>query len=341
MAQGIYIVKHGAAETSFEFQEIKPQKTPDGQVKIKVSTFGLNYADVMARTGLYNDAPPVPFIPGYEVVGHIAEIGKGVADLQVGDRVVAFTRFGGYAQEAFADQRAVRKLPETITDEVATALATQYCTAYYSAILIANIQPEEKVLIHAAAGGVGTALVQLAKWRGCQVYGTASKPEKLTYLQSIGCDEPINYRQLNYEQYIIDQTGKGSIDVIFNPIGGKTFKKDQQLLAWGGRHLLYGVSTWSNTKGTLLDKLKLAWDFGIMHPIGLLMKSQGVIGVNMLRIADGKPAIIGQCLSASINLYEQGVVSPHIGGVFQANEIHKAHSLLESRESIGKIAVKW
>ncbi len=341
MANGIYITKHGKSEESFELRPIDLGKPESGQVKITVSTFGLNYADVMARTGLYNDAPPPPFVPGYEVVGVIKEIGNNVTDLKVGDRVVALTRFGAYAEEAMADQRAVCKLPNSVSDEIGTALATQYCTAYYNAIYVANIQKGENVLVHAAAGGVGIATVQLAKWRECTVFGTASRPEKLDFLKEIGCDYPINYRENDYVSVISQRVGEKPIDVIFNPIGGKSFKKDQKLLALGGRHVLYGVSTWSGSKGGLLDKLKLAWDFGLMHPLGLLIKSQGVIGVNMLRIADNKPHIIGECLQACIDLYEQEVLKPHIGGVFSTSQIHEAHNLLEGRSSMGKIVVKW
>lgn len=341
MANGIFITKHGKSEESFELRPIDLGKPESGQVIIAVSAFGLNYADVMARTGLYNDAPLPPFVPGYEVVGVVKEVGSEVANLKEGDRVVAFTRFGAYAEEAVADQRAVRKLPASISDEIGTALATQYCTAYYNAIYSANIQEGENVLVHAAAGGVGIATVQLAKWKNCTVYGTASKPNKLEFLKELGCDYPINYRENDYLSVISQKMGEKSIDAIFNPIGGTSFKKDQKLLALGGRHVLYGVSTWSGSKGGLLDKIKLAWDFGLLHPLGFLIKSQGVTGVNMLRIADNKPHIIGQCLQACIDLYNQGILKPHIGGVFKTNQIHKAHNLLEGRDSMGKIVVKW
>ncbi len=341
MAKAIFITKHGNPQDAFQQRELSLPAIKQDEVKISVQTFGLNYADVMARTGLYNDAPDIPFVPGYEVVGTVAETGAGVADLKPGDRVVAFTRFGGYAQEAIAAKTAVVKLPESISNEAGTALATQYCTAYYCAILMANIHAGEEILVHAAAGGVGTAIVQLAKWRKCKVYGTASKPEKLEYLKNLGCDVPINYKEDDFVKVIQRLKGKDRLDAIFNPIGGKVFKKDTQILSWGGRHVLYGVSTWSGKKGTLWDKLKLAWDFGFLHPLGLLMKSQSTIGVNMLRIADVRPETIGLCLQECVNLCEAGVLKPHVGGVFSSDEISDAHALLEGRESMGKIAVNW
>jgi NADPH2:quinone reductase len=341
MAKAIFITKHGNPQGSFEERDLTLPALQADEVKINVETFGLNYADVMARTGLYNDAPEVPFVPGYEVVGKVAETGSEVSQVKPGDRVVAFTRFGGYAREAIAAQTAVVKLPESISNEQGTALATQYCTAYYCAILMANIHEGEEVLVHAAAGGVGTAIVQLAKWRKCKVYGTASRPEKLDYLKHIGCDVPINYKKEDFVKVIHRLKGKDRIDAIFNPIGGKVFKKDIQILSWGGRHVLYGVSTWSGKKGTLLDKLKLAWDFGFLHPLGLLMKSQSTIGVNMLRIADVRPETIGICLRECVRLCEEGVLKPHVGGVFYSDEISKAHAFLEGRESMGKIAVNW
>ncbi len=341
MADAIYVTQFGTSDQAFQRKEIQLDSTPEGYVTISVDTFGLNYADVMSRTGLYNDAPPLPFVPGYEVVGHIKEIGKSVTDFKEGDRVLAFTRFGGYAQEVQADVRAIQKLPDSISDEVGVALATQYSTAYYMAIRAGNIQKGEKVLVHAAAGGVGTALVQLAKWKECEIIGTAGSTEKLAYLKELGCHHPINYRTSDYEQEVIKILGEKQLDVAFNPIGGDTFKKDQRLLNSGARHFIFGVSTWSGKKGTLLDKIKLAWDFGLLHPLGFLMKSQGLIGVNMLRIADNKPQIIGETLQACIDLYTQRIIRPHVGGVYPIAELNKAHDLLENRQTTGKVVVKW
>lgn len=339
--KAITLVKNGPAKEAFELREVDAPQPGETELLIDVECFGLNYADVMARNGLYNDAPPLPSVLGYEVVGKVAKTGKNVKDFKVGDRVVSLTRFGGYAQQAIADERASAILPEGVGSEEATALATQYITAYYSAILQANIQEGEEVLVHAAAGGVGTALTQLAQWRKCIIWGTAGSDEKLDYLKKNGVDHPINYRKKDFVAEIQSVKGKDKLDVIFDPIGGKSFKRGREILSWGGRMVLFGVSNWSNKKGNLFDKLKLVWDFGLIHPLGLLMKSQSMIGVNMLKVGDVRPQTITTCIREVVALTEQGVLKPHVGRVFQADEIAEAHDYLASRQSIGKVVVRW
>lgn len=339
--RAITLVKNGSAQEAFEIRKVPSPVPTDTEVLIKVDHFGLNYADVMARKGLYNDAPPLPSVLGYEVVGTVIQLGNSVTTLSIGDRVVALTRFGGYAEEAVADERAAAKLPDSISSAEGTALATQYITAYYMAILQANIQPEEEVLVHAAAGGVGTALTQLAKWRGCKVWGTAGSEEKLKYAQENGVDYPINYREKNFAEEIQRVKGKDKIDVIFDPVGGKSFKEGRKVLSWGGRMVLFGVSNWSDKKGTILDKLRLVWDFGFVHPLGLLMKSQSVIGVNMLKVGDVRPQTIKTCITEVVKLTESGVLKPHVSKVYSVKEMVEAHEFLGSRKSKGKVAVKW
>ena len=339
--KAITLVKNGPAKEAFELREADTPQPGETELLIDVECFGLNYADVMARNGLYNDAPPLPSVLGYEVVGKVVKAGDKVKDFKVGDRVVSLTRFGGYAQQAIADERASALLPESMGSAEATALATQYITAYYSAILQANIQEGEEVLVHAAAGGVGTALTQLAQWRKCVIWGTAGSDEKLDYLKKNGVDHPINYRKKDFVTEIQSVKGKDKLDVIFDPIGGKSFKRGRKILSWGGRMVLFGVSNWSNKKGNLFDKLKLVWDFGFIHPLGLLMKSQSMIGVNMLKVGDVRPQTIKTCIREVVALTEQGVLKPHVGKVFKAEEIAEAHDYLASRQSMGKVVVRW
>ena len=167
--RAIYIVKHGDADDAFEIRET-PMPVPNpGQVLIKVEGFGLNFADVMARKGMYKEAPSTPSLIGYDVCGTVERIGSNVTDVAEGDRVTALTRFGGYAEYALTDARAVAKIPDHINIAEATTLTTQYCTAYYCAAEMVNLFEGDKVLIHSAAGGVGTALLQYAKYKGCEI----------------------------------------------------------------------------------------------------------------------------------------------------------------------------
>ncbi|MBA3901711.1 MAG: zinc-binding dehydrogenase, partial [Bacteroidetes bacterium] len=302
---------------------------------------GLNFADVLARNGLYKDAPPLPAVLGYEVVGRIEAFGESVKDFEIGDRVLAFTRFGGYAQFAVTDQSAVVKIPDNMNAGVAAALGTQYSTAYYGAYELVNLFPENHVLIHAAAGGVGTALVQLAKAKGCVVYGTVGSDEKLEYLKNLGVDYPINYNKENFDEVIRKIRGNLGMDVVFDSIGGSVFNKSLKLLTHGGKIVCYGAAQRLDGKWGKLSTLKLVWDYGVILPVLLLMTSKSIIGLNMLKIADFKPEIIQRCLINLLELYNSKKINPQTGAVFPFYEIEKAHEYLESRKSTGKIIIEW
>lgn len=338
--KAIELIKFGATgENAFTISERKDPEPKSEEVLVKVDAFGLNYADVMSRKGIYNDCPPLPAVLGYESVGTVEKIGSEVTAVKKGDRVVAFTRFGSYAEKVVTPELAVAKIPEEMSNGEAVALATQYCTAWYSGFEAINIYPGEHVLVHAAAGGVGTALVQLLKWKGAIVYGTASSDKKLEYLKDLGVDFPINYTKTDFVEEILRLRGKSRLDVIFDPIGGSNFKRSLKVLGYGGRIVPFGAS--SREKKGLLSLLKVGFGFGFHSPVGHIMKSQTWAGVNMLRIADNKPELMNFCMNQVIELYKQGVCKPHVGGVFSANEIGKAHDFLESRKSIGKLVVEW
>jgi NADPH:quinone reductase-like Zn-dependent oxidoreductase len=336
------VLKHyGKPENAFEMEE-KPIPEPrDGFVVIKAEVSGLNFADVLARNGLYKDAPALPAVLGYEVVGRIHAIGKEVHGFSIGERVVAFTRFGGYAEYAETDARAVARIPENMDAAKAAALATQYGTAYYGAYELVNLFPGDHVLIHAAAGGVGTALVQLAKAKGCIIYGTAGSEEKMEYLKKMGVDFPINYKSQDFYEIIKNIRGKKGIDVVFDSLGGTVFKKSFKLLSYGGKIVCYGAAERMDVKWGIFSNFKLVWDYGLTLPVFLLMTSKSILGLNMLRIADYKPQIIKRCLDSLVSLYSKGIIDPQVGGNFKASEMAKAHAFLESRESIWKIVVNW
>jgi NADPH2:quinone reductase len=339
--KSITIVKYGPPERAFDFREEPIPEPHASQVLIKVDAFGLNFADMMARTGHYRDAPKIPFVPGYEVVGRIAKLGPAVGDLSVGQRVVAFTRFGGYAQYACTTRQAVVLLRQEMSNGVAAALATQYCTAYYAACEATNLFAGERVLIHAAAGGVGTALVQLAKLKGCEVFGTAGSDEKLAYLKTIGVDRPINYRTGDFVDSVRTALNGRGLDVVFDSLGGKTYRQSKRLLGAGGRIVSFGVAELSGKRAGILSALNMALNFGFIHPLLLLMKSHATVGVNMLRLADQRPEVLQRILRAVVQLANEGRLAPHVGGTFPADRIAEAHRLLEGRASIGKIVVEW
>ncbi len=335
------LVKYGPPESAFECRQAPDPEPKDGEVLINVEAFGINFADVLARQGLYPDATRLPFVPGYEVVGRIGVLGRGVTGLDVDERVVAFTRFGGYAEAVCAHEAGVTSIPENMANGVAAALATQYCTAYYAAYEATNLFPGDRVLVNAAAGGVGTALVQLAKLKGCEVFGTAGSDDKMPHMRKIGVDHAINYRTSDFGAEIRRILNGKTLDVAFDSLGGKTYKTSNSLLGSGGRMVSFGVAEVSGRKGGIFNMLKLAIDFGLMHPISLLTKSRAAIGVNMLRLADDKPQVLSRCLKAVVQLAAEGKLQPQVAAVYDPDRVAEAHQVLEGRTSIGKIIVAW
>ncbi len=336
--KAICLVKNGKANQAFEIREQEIPKPGPAEVLIKVQGFGLNFADVMARLGMYKDCPPLPAVLGYEVVGHVSAIGNEVKDVSLGQRVTALTRFGGYAEYAIGDPRAMAVIDEDLGIGEATALATQYCTAYYCADEMVRLHTGDKVLIHAAAGGVGIALIQLAKNKGCEIFGTAST-HKLDFLRSIGVDHPIDYRNVEFHTAVKKIAGEKSLDVIFDPIGGKNFKDGFNLLASGGRIITFGASEMTNANNAF-KKIKFALQFGIFHPVQFVMNSKSILGVNMLRIADDRPNTFKRVIDKVIEMQKEGILKPVVAKVYNFDEIAEAHEFLASRQSIGKVAVK-
>ncbi|HCX22922.1 MAG: alcohol dehydrogenase [Flammeovirgaceae bacterium] len=335
------LVKNGKAEEAFKLEE-KPTPTPGpGEVLIESEGFGLNFADVMARLGIYKECPPLPTVIGYENVGKVKELGEGVTGLEVGQRVLAFTRFGGYADHVVTPAMAATPIPDNLSIGEATALATQYMTAYYAVEECLSLYDGDHALVHAAAGGVGTALIQMLKHKGVVVFGTAGSDEKLEYLRSLGVDYPVNYRKVDYLEEITKLGFKGKIDATFNPIGGDYVKKDFALLNSGGGVVIFGASKLTDARGNIFKMLKMVFGFGFWSPIKLVTSSKSLIGLNMLKIADHKPRTFQNAIKNVIELVDQGVLKPTVGKEFDHTQLAEAHAFLESRKSIGKIAVKW
>lgn len=335
------LVKNGPSKTAFNLQE-RPTPAPRAhEVLIESEGFGLNFADIMARLGMYKDCPPLPAVIGYENVGRIKEVGAEVKGFKVGERVLAFTRFGGYADHVVAPELAVVKIPDVMELGEATALATQYVTAYFAVEEATRVHAGDRVLIHAAAGGVGTALVQILKAKGCIIFGTAGSSEKLTYLKHQGVHYPINYRAGDYAAKIEKLGFKGKMDVTYNPIGGDYVKKDYTLLNSGGRVVIYGASKLTETNKNIFKMLGVLFGFGFWSPVKLVSASTSLIGINMLKIADNRPDLFKKSLDGVISLFQSGKIKPQVGGEFPHTQLADAHDFLASRNSIGKVAIKW
>jgi NADPH:quinone reductase-like Zn-dependent oxidoreductase len=339
--KAIYLIRNGDAGQAFEIRDSGIPVPNAGEVVIRVEASGLNYADVMARRGLYKAAPPLPSVLGYDVAGTIYAIGPETQGFEIGQKVAAMTRFGGYAEYARTQANAIIPIPESMDPALATSLATQAATAVYSACFATRLYPGDRVLIHAAAGGVGTFLVRLAKSRGCIVYGSASS-HKHDYLKDIGVDHPINSLSSDPAAEIIRQSGEKRLDVVFDNIGGLSFKRGYGMLGPGGRIVAYGAAAQNRGKSSgRINSLRVGLGFGFHSPIGLIVKSLSMIGVNMLSIADHKPGILSEVMAEVGRLTGDGIIRPVPVKAFPAAEVAEAHEYLESRQSIGKIALIW
>lgn len=340
ITEAFQLVKNSNAFSSFKLTKIELNDPINDEVQIEVESFGLNYADVMARRGLYREAPPLPAVIGYEVVGTITKVGSDVDSTWVGKRVVAFTRFGGYARAVNTNLLAIVDINDMDAGE-ALCLATQYVTAYYMSHYLLNIHENEKVLVHAAAGGVGTALIQLLKLKKAYIIAKTGSDTKVEYLKELGADFIVNYRNSNYSTSISAHLKNDRLDVSFNPVAGSTFKTDWKLIGSGGRVVLFGGSERSGKKWGILSTLNFVRKMGLIIPIGLMMRSKNVLGVNMLKVADKKPMVLHRCLNAVVELAKDKKIDPKVGASFSSDELAHAHHLLESGESTGKVIVTW
>ena len=333
------LVRNSTPSNSFELRDIPIPELHPGEVRIKVSAYGLNYADINARQGLYRECPPLPCVIGYDVEGTIDDVASDVTDFKKGDRVFALTRFGGYAQYAVTQVKAVSHLPPNAPVGMGCALATQCVTAYHSAVHMQNLLPGEVVLIHAAAGGLGIALVQIALWKKCVVVGVVGGKEKADFIRQLGVQHIVNHHEIEWDDYVVKNLG-GRVDVIFDNNGGSSIKRGKKILAPGGRLVTLGAAALNGKKG-IINLLRLVIGFGFFSPIAWLARSQSLIGVNMLKVGDYRPNMLQHSFKGVFQLYNDGILAPRIDKVFSQNELDKAQAYVEDRKTIGKVVVTW
>jgi NADPH:quinone reductase-like Zn-dependent oxidoreductase len=338
LLKAVQLVKHGNTPDCFRITEVKKPAPKRGEVLIKVEAFGLNYADVMARLGMYRDAPPMPCVLGYDVVGVVESVGDGCDPSKLGKRVVAITEFGGYAEYVATPEPAVAVLPFEMSAAAAAALATQYATAWYSAFQLGNIQKGDRVFIHAAAGGVGLALIQFCKLRDCKIFGTVSNDVKAETVRKMGVDNVIN----SSKQDVLVELKKleNHMDVIFDSVGGRGFKLGFKALRAGGRIISIGGAQLTGGRG-IFNLVRFGLSFGFYSPIQMLSQSKSILGVNMLKLMRAHPESLQSTLNNVLTLLQEKKIGVPLGEVFPIDKLFHAHARLQSRQSIGKIAVSW
>ena len=339
-SHAFFLTKFGNPEVAFELREFDLPALGNYQILIEVEAFGLNFADVMARKGLYREAPPLPCVLGYEVVGRVKQIGSQVDQGLLNKRVLSFCRFGGYAKHVIVENNACVEIGE-ISAHNALPLGTQGSTAYYMVEYLFKIRKGEKALVHAAAGGVGNIIIQLLKRKEVYTFAKIGDDSKENAVLNLGANEVINYNTEDYASAIQKNLNGLKLDMSFNPAAGSTYKKDLSLIGSGGKLVLFGASELAKGKWGFFSKLNFVKKMGFAPPIALMMQSKGVFGVNMLRIAESHPEIFKEAMTELVNLYKTGELKILAGKQFPHTALNEAHNCLESGKSIGKISVFW
>lgn len=317
----------------------KPDPAPRaGEVVITVRAAGLNFADILARQGLYPDGPPKPCVMGYEVSGVIEAVGEGVNSDFVGKSVAAMTRFGGQSEMVVVKATQVFDKPASLTFEQAAAIPVNYLTAYALLVVMGSLHAGESVLIHNAGGGVGLAALDIAKKIGAVTYGTASE-SKHKFLAERGLDHAIDYRKQDWQPVLMQLTNGRGVDLIIDPIGGKHWKKSYDSLRHTGRLGMFGVSAGSaNGFGGKLKMLKAVVQSPWFYPLPMLSRNRGVFGLNLGHMWH-EPEKVAVWMRDILRGVEEGWVQPYVDQAFSFDEAAKAHQYLEQRKNIGKVVL--
>ena len=330
----IWITKAGPPEV-LQVREA-PDPTPaEGEVRIRVHAAGINYADLMARVGLYPDAPKVPCVVGYEVSGVVDEVGAGVTRLKAGDRVFGMPRFGGYTDTLVLKEGQVFAMPARMSFEEAAALPVVYLTAHHMMLFTGNLRRRSSVLIHSAAGGVGLAAIELAKTRDCDIFGIASA-SKHAFLKERGCQHPIA-NEADYVAEVRALTNGRGVDLVLDPVGGASWTHGYELLAPAGRLVAFGLSAAGSGKTrSLLHALGQVIQVKKWSPMKLMDDNKAVQGVNMGHLF-GELAMLQEQFAALVAMYEAGTIHPHVDCSFKFSEAAAAHHYLHDRKAKGKV----
>lgn len=330
----VWITKAGAPEV------LKVQEAPDpvvgpGQVRVRVKAAGINFADLMARVGLYPDAPKIPCVVGYEVSGTVDQIGDGVTGMKVGDRVFAMPRFGGYTDTLVVPAGQAIHMPDAMTFEEAAALPVVYLTAHHCMLYTGALREGSSVLVHSAAGGVGLAAVQLAKARKCVIFGTASKG-KHDFLRAQGVQHPID-SEGDYVAPVRAVVGDKGVDLVLDPVGGASWKTGYDLLGPAGRLVCFGFSAAAsgNTR-SLWRAVTQFLKVSKYSPMELMDVNKSVTGVNMGHLF-GRLDILVPQFEALVKMYEAGLIKPYVDRTFRFDEAPAAHQYLHDRKAKGKV----
>ena len=307
-------------------------------VRIRVRASGVNFADVLARLGLYPDAPRPPCVVGYEVAGTIDAVGRAVTGYHEGDRVVALTRFGGYSDMVAVPVTQVFHFPDALSDSEAAAVPVNYLTAALALYRMAALAPGETVLIHNAGGGVGIAATQLARLRRATVIGTASSA-KHAALRSFGVEHAIDYRNADVAQAVREITKGRGVDVILDPIGGRSFLTSYRMLAPLGRLIIFGLSAAApGERRSIMGVFNAWWTTPRFDPLSLINRNRGVFGLHLGHLWDERRQL-APLMDMLLSELQAARLAPVVARTFPLERAADAHRFIQSRQNIGKVVL--
>ncbi len=322
--RAVLCTEHGPPE-ALTIADIPDLQAGPGQVVIKVGAAGVNFPDTLIIQNLYQFKPDLPFSPGGEVAGTVGQIGPGVDHVAVGDRVIAFPGWGGFAEQVVVEARTVIPIPETMPMDVAAAFVMTYGTSYHALKDRADPQPGETLLVLGAAGGVGLAAVELGKVMGLRVIAAASTDEKLAVCKEHGADELINYSTEDLKVRAKDLTGGAGVDIVYDPVGGDYTEAALRATAWEGRLLVIGFAAGPIPK----------------IPLNLtLLKGCDIRGVFWGSFVAREPKRNAQNLMELVAMFDEGTIRPHISARYPLEDTGAALRALMDRKATGKIVIE-
>ena len=309
-----------------------------GQVLVRTKAAGINFADILARQGLYPDGPPKPCVMGYEVSGTVEAVGAEGDQSLVGKPVIAMTRFGGQAELVAAPVTQIFEKPPQLNFEQGAAIPVNYLTAWALLVTMGGLQPGEAVLIHNAGGGVGLAALDIAKHIGAKTFGTAST-SKHEFLKDRGLDHAIDYRKQDWLPVLLELTQGRGVELAIDPLGGANWKKTYRALRTTGRMGIFGMSvaSASGLRGKLRAMKALA-QTPRFHPLALMNRNRGVFGLNLGHMWGEGEKVASWTQEIVRGVYE-GWIRPHVDRAFPFDQIADAHRYIEARKNIGKVVL--
>jgi len=333
----IWITGRGGPE-KLEVREAPDPQPGAGEVRIRVRASGVNFADILARLGLYPDAPPLPAVVGYEVSGTVDAVGPQAREDWMGREAFALTRFGGYTDTVVVPEEQLFEKPAALSHEQCVALPVQYLTAWQLVVVMGALAPGEAVLVHNAGGGVGLAAIDIARHIGATIYGTASSG-KHAFLKARGAHALIDYTREDWSAELARLAEGRGVELILDPLGGAHWKKSYAALRSTGRLGMFGASkaTESSLPG-LLRLLKFGLGIPRFGPLALMGRNRAVFGVNLGHMWQERGKLRAW-MQRILEGVAAGWVRPHVDRGFAFDRAGDAHAWIEARRNIGKVVL--